>query len=100
MRDRRRALRTLFVTHDREAVADVDTCVEYAPVLFSQAGLSSTTSAFLASGVSGLLNIACTIITQIFTDNCESEPPRSSRCVLIRTLGPRVRPTQGAAAHR
>lgn len=43
---------------------------QYAPVLFSQAGLSSTTSAFLASGVSGLLNIACTIITQIFTDKC------------------------------
>ncbi|ETW86089.1 MFS sugar transporter [Heterobasidion irregulare TC 32-1] len=47
----------------------IDGVLYYAPVLFSQAGLSSTTSAFLASGISGLLNIACTIITQIFTDN-------------------------------
>jgi hypothetical protein len=45
---------------------------KYAPVLFSQAGLSSTESAFLASGVSGILNIVVTIITQIYTDHCMS----------------------------
>ncbi|TFY50918.1 hypothetical protein EVG20_g11256 [Dentipellis fragilis] len=48
--------------------------MQYAPVLFSQAGLSSTTSAFLASGVSGLLNVACTIVTQIFTDDWGRRP--------------------------
>ncbi|KAI0046163.1 hypothetical protein FA95DRAFT_1560430 [Auriscalpium vulgare] len=41
---------------------------QYAPVIFSQAGLSSKTSAFLASGVSGLLTIVCVLVTQIFTD--------------------------------
>ncbi|KAI0038752.1 MFS general substrate transporter, partial [Auriscalpium vulgare] len=47
----------------------IDGVLYYAPVLFSQAGLPSTTSSLHASGVSGILNIACTVITQIFTDH-------------------------------
>ncbi|THH17532.1 hypothetical protein EW146_g3296 [Bondarzewia mesenterica] len=65
---RRRTILGIFLMGMQQACG-IDGVLYYAPVLFSQAGLSSTTAAFLASGVSGLLNIACTIITQIFTDN-------------------------------
>ena len=50
----------------------IDGVLYYAPVLFTQAGLSSTKASFLASGVSGLLNVACTIVSQPFTDKCRS----------------------------
>ncbi|KZV66124.1 general substrate transporter [Peniophora sp. CONT] len=46
----------------------IDGVLYYAPVLFKQAGLSSTTASFLASGVSGLLNVVLTIFTQFFAD--------------------------------
>ena len=46
----------------------------YAPTLFAQAGLSSTKASFLASGVSGLLNVGCTIITQPFQDKWGRRP--------------------------
>ncbi|KAI0064471.1 general substrate transporter [Artomyces pyxidatus] len=51
-----------------QQASGIDGVLYYAPVLFSQAGLSSTTSAFLASGVSGLLTVACTAIAQIYAD--------------------------------
>lgn len=68
MWDRRCSVCTCIHDFDPEEAACANVAKQYAPVLFSQAGLSSTTSAFLASGISGLLNIVCTIITQIFTD--------------------------------
>jgi len=42
--------------------------IQYAPVLFSQAGLSATTSSFIASGVSGLVNVVFTFGVQFFAD--------------------------------
>ncbi|CAL1713568.1 unnamed protein product [Somion occarium] len=47
----------------------IDGVLYYAPVLFSQAGLPGTTASFIASGVSGLVNIACTIVAQFFADS-------------------------------
>ncbi|KII89140.1 hypothetical protein PLICRDRAFT_109396 [Plicaturopsis crispa FD-325 SS-3] len=57
-----------------QQASGIDGVLYYAPVLFSQAGLSSTKAAFLASGVSGLLNIACTIVTQIYTEKWGRRP--------------------------
>ncbi|KAI0034891.1 general substrate transporter [Vararia minispora EC-137] len=70
---RRRTLLGVFLMAMQQACG-IDGVLYYAPVLFRQAGLSSTTAAFLASGVSGLLNIACTVITQIFTDKWGRRP--------------------------
>ncbi|KAA1469448.1 general substrate transporter [Dentipellis sp. KUC8613] len=70
---RRRTVLGIFLMGMQQACG-IDGVLYYAPVLFSQAGLSSTTSAFLASGVSGLLNVACTIVTQIFTDDWGRRP--------------------------
>lgn len=45
--------------------------LQYAPVLFTQAGLSKDTSSFVASGVSGILLFVCTVACQFFTDTCK-----------------------------
>ncbi|KAJ3837128.1 putative MFS sugar transporter [Lentinula raphanica] len=49
-------------------LSGIDGILYYAPVLFSQAGLSASTSKFLASGVSGLLNVFVTIVCTSFMD--------------------------------
>ncbi|KAJ7228698.1 general substrate transporter [Mycena pura] len=41
---------------------------QYAPVLFQQAGLSSVSASFLASGVSGVIMVVLTAGSQIFQD--------------------------------
>lgn len=51
-----------------QQLTGIDGLLYYAPVLFTQAGLSSTNASFLASGVSGLLNVVVTIIAQFYTD--------------------------------
>lgn len=51
-----------------QQLTGIDGLLYYAPVLFTQAGLSSTNASFLASGVSGLLNLAVTIVAQFYTD--------------------------------
>ncbi|KZV71991.1 general substrate transporter [Peniophora sp. CONT] len=61
----------------------IDGVLYYAPVLFKQAGLSSNTASFLASGVSGLLNVVLTIFTQIFTDNWGRRPSMINGGVVI-----------------
>ncbi|ELU37885.1 MFS sugar transporter [Rhizoctonia solani AG-1 IA] len=38
----------------------------YGPILFSQAGLTSRQASFLASGVSGIINVICTIPAQLY----------------------------------
>ena len=48
---------------------------QYAPVLFTNAGLSSSTSSFVASGVSGILIVIVTLASQFFTDTCKSQFP-------------------------
>lgn len=52
----------------------VDGVLYYAPLLFSQAGLSTTTAAFLASGATGLVNVAVTIPTLIYSDTWGRRP--------------------------
>ncbi|TFY68987.1 hypothetical protein EVG20_g3343 [Dentipellis fragilis] len=46
----------------------INAIVYYAPILFAQAGLKPMTTAFLASGISALLNCLYTIVAQTFTD--------------------------------
>ena len=41
---------------------------QYAPILFAQAGLSSSTASFLASGVSAILMLAISIPAFLFAD--------------------------------
>ncbi|KAH8116826.1 general substrate transporter [Phellopilus nigrolimitatus] len=57
-----------------QQLSGIDGVLYYAPVLFTQAGLSSTKAAFLASGVSGLLNVGCTIMAQPFQDKWGRRP--------------------------
>ncbi|THH07666.1 hypothetical protein EW145_g3225 [Phellinidium pouzarii] len=57
-----------------QQLSGIDGVLYYAPTLFTQAGLSSTKATFLASGVSGILNIGCTIITQPFQDKWGRRP--------------------------
>ncbi|KAJ7836209.1 general substrate transporter [Mycena leptocephala] len=47
----------------------IDAVLYYAPVLFQQAGLSTTSASFLASGVSGILMVVLTAASQVFQDN-------------------------------
>ncbi|KAK0434938.1 general substrate transporter [Armillaria borealis] len=51
-----------------QPLSGIDAVLYYAPTLFSQAGLSSTTSSFLASGVSGILMVLVTLCSQWFQD--------------------------------
>ncbi|KAJ7131665.1 general substrate transporter [Mycena crocata] len=46
----------------------IDAVLYYAPVLFQQAGLSTTSASFLASGVSGIVMVVLTAGSQIFQD--------------------------------
>ncbi|KAJ6536697.1 general substrate transporter [Mycena vulgaris] len=46
----------------------IDAVLYYAPVLFQQAGLSSTSASFLASGVSGIVMVVLTAGSQFFQD--------------------------------
>ncbi|KAJ3522728.1 hypothetical protein NM688_g8835 [Phlebia brevispora] len=57
-----------------QQASGIDGVLYYAPVLFSQAGLSGTTSSFIASGVSGLINVVFTILCQFFTDKWGRRP--------------------------
>ncbi|KAJ2892809.1 putative polyol transporter 2-like protein 1 [Zalerion maritima] len=49
-------------------LSGIDGVLYYAPILFHQAGLSSSTSSFLASGVSAILMLAITIPAFLFAD--------------------------------
>ncbi|KAJ7849804.1 general substrate transporter [Mycena olivaceomarginata] len=46
----------------------IDAVLYYAPVLFQQAGLSTTSASFLASGVSGIVMVVLTAGSQFFQD--------------------------------
>lgn len=70
---RRRTLLGLFMMGMGNA-SGVDGVLYYAPLLFAQAGLSSTTASFLASGVTGLVNVAVTIPTLMLSDKWGRRP--------------------------
>ncbi|KAF3928461.1 hypothetical protein ABW20_dc0104142 [Dactylellina cionopaga] len=52
----------------------IDGVLYYAPVLFSQAGLSSQSSSFLASGVTAILMVICTAISLSYSDRWGRRP--------------------------
>ncbi|KAK6522957.1 hypothetical protein TWF281_002384 [Arthrobotrys megalospora] len=52
----------------------IDGVLYYAPVLFSQAGLSSQSSSFLASGVTAILMVICTAISLTYSDRWGRRP--------------------------
>ncbi|KDQ14511.1 hypothetical protein BOTBODRAFT_145628 [Botryobasidium botryosum FD-172 SS1] len=49
-----------------QQLSGIDGVLFYAPLLFTQAGLASRQASFLASGISGILNVVCTIPTQLW----------------------------------
>ncbi|KIJ64654.1 hypothetical protein HYDPIDRAFT_154421 [Hydnomerulius pinastri MD-312] len=51
-----------------EMFCGIDAVLYYAPILFSQAGFSSERASFLASGVSGIINLVFTIPAQLWVD--------------------------------
>ncbi|KAL0069801.1 hypothetical protein AAF712_003071 [Marasmius tenuissimus] len=53
----------------------IDAVLYYAPVLFGQAGLSSKTASFLASGVSGILMVVLTAVALVFQDKWTRRAP-------------------------
>ncbi|KAK7056853.1 hypothetical protein VNI00_002570 [Paramarasmius palmivorus] len=59
-----------FWKHAKELFAK-----DYAPILFDQAGLSSKTASFLASGVSGILMVVLTSAAQVFQDKWSRRTP-------------------------
>ncbi|GJE97695.1 MFS sugar transporter [Phanerochaete sordida] len=70
---RTRTMLGVFLSGMQQA-SGIDGVLYYAPVLFSQAGLSSTTSSFIASGVSGLVIMTFTFLCQFFTDTWGRRP--------------------------
>ncbi|KAJ6492031.1 general substrate transporter [Mycena sanguinolenta] len=57
----------LFLMGMQQATG-IDAVLYYAPVLFHQAGLSTTSASFLASGVSGIVMVVLTAGCQFFQD--------------------------------
>ncbi|EGN96092.1 hypothetical protein SERLA73DRAFT_185629 [Serpula lacrymans var. lacrymans S7.3] len=51
-----------------QQLTGIDVILYYAPILFTQAGFTSQRAAFLASGVSGIINLVFTIPAQIWVD--------------------------------
>ncbi|KAF7332166.1 MFS sugar [Mycena kentingensis (nom. inval.)] len=62
-----RTLFGLFLMSMQQACG-IDAVLYYAPTLFQQAGLSSTQASFLASGVSGIVMVVVTAVSQFFQD--------------------------------
>ncbi|KAG8738976.1 hypothetical protein FRC10_006308 [Ceratobasidium sp. 414] len=63
--NRGRTLLAVFMM-GMQQLSGIDGVLFYGPILFSQAGLGSRQASFLASGVSGILNIASTIPAQLY----------------------------------
>ncbi|KAL5360943.1 general substrate transporter [Aspergillus floccosus] len=51
-----------------QQLTGIDAVLYYAPMLFKQAGFTSQKSAFLSSGVTGIVMLVCTIPAQIWVD--------------------------------
>jgi MFS family permease len=49
-------------------LSGIDGVLYYAPMLFMQAGLTNSKASFLASGVTGIVNVVFTAVAQVFTD--------------------------------
>ncbi|KAF8120587.1 general substrate transporter [Boletus edulis] len=51
-----------------QMLCGIDAVLYYAPILFTQAGFSSQRASFLASGISGIVNLVFTIPAQLLVD--------------------------------
>ncbi|KAL1720570.1 general substrate transporter [Schizophyllum commune] len=51
-----------------QQLGGIDGVLYYSPVLFQQAGLSSQSASFLASGVTGIVNVVFTLVGQSISD--------------------------------
>ncbi|KAL9024426.1 MAG: hypothetical protein Q9196_006527, partial [Gyalolechia fulgens] len=58
-----------------QQMTGIDAVLYFAPILFRQAGLTTARASFLASGVTGLVLIACTIPAQIWVDSWGRKRP-------------------------
>ncbi|KAL8784873.1 MAG: hypothetical protein Q9195_008866 [Heterodermia aff. obscurata] len=58
-----------------QQLTGIDAVLYYAPLLFQQAGFTTQRASFLASGVTGLVMIACTIPAQIWIDRWGRRKP-------------------------
>lgn len=63
----RRSVLSVFLM-SFEMLCGIDAVLYYAPILFTQAGFTSNRAAFLASGVSGIINLIFTIPAQLWVD--------------------------------
>ncbi|KAG2061236.1 general substrate transporter [Suillus hirtellus] len=61
----RRSILGVFLMSS-QMLCGIDAVLYYAPILFTQAGFTSNRAAFLASGVSGIINLIFTIPAQLF----------------------------------
>ncbi|KAJ6464574.1 general substrate transporter [Mycena sanguinolenta] len=68
-----RTLFGLFLMGMQQACG-IDAVLYYAPVLFQQAGLSTTSASFLASGVSGIVMVVLTVGSLFFQDRWARRP--------------------------
>ncbi|KAI9847192.1 MAG: hypothetical protein M1837_003055 [Sclerophora amabilis] len=57
-----------------QQLSGIDAVIYYAPLLFQQAGISSSEAAFLASGVSAILICVFTILAVVFVDRWGRRP--------------------------
>ncbi len=64
---RGRTLLALFMLGVQQ-LAGIDGVLFYAPTLFQQAGLASQNASFLASGVTGIVNLVFTVVGQQLSD--------------------------------
>ncbi|KAI5846826.1 general substrate transporter [Tricharina praecox] len=55
-------------------LSGIDGVLYYAPVLFRQAGLEAEKAAFLASAITGVVNVVFTAVAQIFADKWGRRP--------------------------
>ncbi|KIY66902.1 general substrate transporter [Cylindrobasidium torrendii FP15055 ss-10] len=70
---RGRTLMALFMLGVQQ-LSGIDGVLYYAPTLFKQAGLSSQSASFLASGVTGIVNVVFTIVGQMLSDRWGRRP--------------------------
>ncbi|EPQ52847.1 general substrate transporter [Gloeophyllum trabeum ATCC 11539] len=71
---RRRTFLGIFLMAFQQ-LTGIDAVLYFAPILFTQAGFSSERASFLASGISGIINVVFTIPAQIWVDKWGRRQP-------------------------
>ncbi|KAI5803949.1 general substrate transporter [Geopyxis carbonaria] len=70
---RGRTLLAIYMQASQQ-LSGIDGVLYYAPVLFTQAGLSSSSASFLASGITGILNVVFTLGAQLVSNRVGRRP--------------------------